>query len=713
MFGGSGCGLVPVASSGDGPYDGSHRCGPAAGPVLSRSATPLLQDEARDRLRRVVRHLRHHGDVGVGGEDDAGVPELVLDDLQIGTCLQREAAGAVPQIMQPDRRQSAGLDERVEGAGERVRADRLAVLAGEHISAAIGVERGEFSALALAVSAQRLHRSAVQRDGASSCLGLGWSGNEGAADPLSLAVDRGDAPVPAHLRDVDPNEIERPRWALLVQAYRQLDRLTAMDFVPVISPGTANDEARYTEWTDAGRQENRIEAFKRRFPDEIGVGDHPIAFLIVKSMLLTGFDAPIEQVLYVDRSLKQAELLQAVARVNRTAERKTCGYVIDYYGVANHLQEALKAYAAEDVEGALKDLKDEIAKLDQRRRRVRMLFTDRGVVPASAEQAKEQCVHLLADPQLFDRFEVELRKFLATVDKVLPRPDVKPFIPDSRLFAEIQLRARRRYRIDDGDFDPSLYGEKVRELIDQHLESLGIEQLLPPVSLTADDFREKVARLPGARAKASEMEHAIRHHIEVSFAKDPRRYRLLSERLAEILQQHQDEWEQQIHALGDLLVDLERDRPAEDDPLSPVERALYGVLLEETATDGVVDEATDRRLVDFSTKIQNVAVETISPPRLLAPDRRPAGLLLAHRATPHRGRPLRPSAGHGHRGQALRGDPTQPRQRSPSLIGMSIPSAGPRRLAGLGLWASTVLTTCRWVTWTFMSGSVSSVAPCA
>jgi type I restriction enzyme R subunit len=313
----------------------------------------------------------------------------------------------------------------------------------------------------------------------------------------------------------------------------------------------------------------------------------------------------------VDRSLKQAELLQAVARVNRTAEHKTCGYVVDYYGVANHLQEALKAYAAEDIEGALKDLKDEIAKLEPQRRRIRMLFTDRGVTPEATALVKEQCVQLLADPQLFDRFEVELRKFLSTVDKVLPRPDVKPYIPDARLFAEIQLRARRRYRIDDGEFDPSLYGEKVRELIDQHLESLGIEQLLPPVSLTADDFREKVAKLPGARARASEMEHAIRHHIEVNFGKDPHRYRLLSERLAEILRQHQDDWEQQIYALSDLLADLERDQPAEDDPLTPVERALYGVLLEETATDGIVDKTTDKRLVDFSTKIQNVAVETI------------------------------------------------------------------------------------------------------
>ena len=105
---------------------------------------------------------------------------------------------------------------------------------------------------------------------------------------------------------------------------------------------------------------------------------------------------------------------------------------------------------------------------------------------------------------------------------MLPLPDAGPYLPDAKLFAEIALRARRRYRIDDGTFDPSLYGEKVRELIDEHLESLGVDQVLPPVSLTSADFRQKVAAMASPRARASEMEHAIRHHIDVHLAEDPR-----------------------------------------------------------------------------------------------------------------------------------------------------------------------------------------------
>ena len=84
-------------------------------------------------------------------------------------------------------------------------------------------------------------------------------------------------------------------------------------------------------------------------------------------MLLTGFDAPAEQVMYLDRHIKEAELLQAIARVNRTAHGKNAGYVVDYYGVAENLKVALAAYAAEDVEGAMTSIADQVPLLAERR----------------------------------------------------------------------------------------------------------------------------------------------------------------------------------------------------------------------------------------------------------------------------------------------------------------------------------------------------------
>ena len=93
-------------------------------------------------------------------------------------------------------------------------------------------------------------------------------------------------------------------------------------------------------------------------------------------MLLTGFDAPVEQVIYLDRKIDGHDLLQAIARVNRICGLKKCGFVVDYIGVARHLKEALKEYDGTDVEGNLIDISLELPKLmDRRGRAVSEKFT--------------------------------------------------------------------------------------------------------------------------------------------------------------------------------------------------------------------------------------------------------------------------------------------------------------------------------------------------
>ena len=165
----------------------------------------------------------------------------------------------------------------------------------------------------------------------------------------------------------------------------------------------------------------------------------PVAFLIVKSMLLTGFDAPVEQVLYLDRSIKEAELLQAIARVNRTASGKNVGYVVDYYGVGEHLKQALAAYSSDDLEGLLQSIADELPKLADRRQRVRNLFLERGVDRFDTEDDVEACVIALEDERLRAAFEVALKQFLTTLDIVMPRPESLPFNRDAKFFGMVQV----------------------------------------------------------------------------------------------------------------------------------------------------------------------------------------------------------------------------------------------------------------------------------
>ena len=90
-------------------------------------------------------------------------------------------------------------------------------------------------------------------------------------------------------------------------------------------------------------------------------------------MLLTGFDAPVEQVMYIDKKLQEHNLLQAIARVNRVAKDKQRGFIVDYIGLANHLTEALSIYAdedAQDIQQGLKNLLSELPILEERYQRL-------------------------------------------------------------------------------------------------------------------------------------------------------------------------------------------------------------------------------------------------------------------------------------------------------------------------------------------------------
>lgn len=371
----------------------------------------------------------------------------------------------------------------------------------------------------------------------------------------------------------------------LLRARRHIDLIRTMEFAPVISGGN-NDPADWKEWTDPARVEARIAAFKKPFPkgpDDDPKKTSPLAILIVKSMLLTGFDAPVEQAMYLDRFLWQHELLQAIARVNRTATNKGAGLVVDYFGIARHLEEALSAYSAEDVEGALQSLKDEIPKLHDRHRRVIAVFTDRGVEDIEDTEA---CVELLRDERLRAEFHVKLKHFLTTLDLVLPRPEALPYVKDAKTLAFIQTRARNLYRTGGRPIGKEV-GEKVRALIDEHVISMGIDPSIPPISIMDAHFGRNVDKQGSPRAKASEMEHALRFHIRKHYDEDPEHYERLSERLAKILTELKDRWDELVEALRAFVAEVEAGRQRDATGLDPETQAPFlGVLRQEVTGGG-------------------------------------------------------------------------------------------------------------------------------
>lgn len=393
----------------------------------------------------------------------------------------------------------------------------------------------------------------------------------------------------------------------VVQAWRYRDTLASLEFAPIIS-GSNNDDPAWKQWTDGAAHELLIKRFKKPLFHPKPEKADPLAFLVVKSMLLTGFDAPIEGVMYLDRPIREAELLQAIARVNRTGFGKRCGIVVDYYGVAQHLKEALAAYADEDVEGALASLKDEVPVLRDRHLRVVDLFRQRGI---DSLDDTEACLEALGSEKLRAEFAVKLKAFLASLDLVLPRPEGLPYSGDAKRLAYIYARARNRYK--DTPVLGKDVGAKVRKLIDDHVISLGVDPKVPPIQLTDAAFEmhlQKSAREAGveaSRAVASEMEHAIRSHIRKHVDEDPVLYRKLSERLNDILKSLGEQWSEVIAQLQKIIDELRTGKAGSDDAPSDLPEHCAPFL--RTVLDVVCTGQTPS--ADELLRLKDVTVELV------------------------------------------------------------------------------------------------------
>ncbi|MEQ5801633.1 type I restriction endonuclease subunit R [Halomonas sp. H10-9-1] len=422
-----------------------------------------------------------------------------------------------------------------------------------------------------------------------------------------------------------------PRVKAAIQAWRYRKVLAELEFAVVFSSGN-NDDPAWAKWSDRAAVENHIKRFKKPLPplDDISQPSQhhdpakhdPLAFLIVKSMLLTGFDAPIEGVMYLDRSLREAELLQAIARVNRTGHGKTHGIVVDYFGVANHLKEALAAYSEEDIEGALQSLKDEIPLLRDRHLRVVDVLRAQGV--DNLDDA-EEAVQVLADERLRAEFLVKLKEFNRSLDDVLPRPEGLEFVNDAKRLAYIHALARNRYK-DTKELGRDI-GNKVRKLIDDYVISLGINPRIPPVQLTDAEFDEHIGRQVGDRAKASEMEHAVRSHVRKHLDEDPVKYSQLSERLEELLDQLDGQWAEQVEAFKALIEQL-RDGapgPGEDIPDMPAHAQPFWRELMASAGLEVeqMEAATAQKLLDATEEVVATIQQEIAIPDFWKPSHIP------------------------------------------------------------------------------------------
>lgn len=295
------------------------------------------------------------------------------------------------------------------------------------------------------------------------------------------------------------------------------------------------------QYGDADRYE---EAMKNKFCD----GE--IDILIVCSKLLTGFDAPICSVLYIDKELKEHGLLQAIARTNRLCEGKDYGLIVDYRGLITKLDAAMDMYSGaglenfdgRDLKGAVIDVMTAIGDLRQSNSRLENLF-----LSLKNNRDTEEVEVFLAEDKKRKEFYNLLCAFGKSLNLVLNSENVYASMPKDELnkckdsfifYSKVRRSVRIRYH---DALDNSEYEKQMQNLLDTHLSVAGLKQITNPVDIfNKEEFEKELDELGSIRSKADAIKSSMTKSISEKRDENPSYYDSFSKRIKEALQEYKN-----------------------------------------------------------------------------------------------------------------------------------------------------------------------------
>jgi type I restriction enzyme R subunit len=311
----------------------------------------------------------------------------------------------------------------------------------------------------------------------------------------------------------------------------------------IVMTGSASDKQLLRPHIYQSKVKKRLE---KRFKNP----DDPLQIVIVRDMWLTGFDAPCVHTLYVDKPMKGHNLMQAIARVNRVFKDKQGGLVVDYIGIGNELQAAMKEYTASKGRGRTTiDAHEAYSVLEEKLDILRAMlhgFDWSNFLTAGHKTLAGAADHVLGLEDGKKRFAdtaVAMTKAFSlccTLDEAKAVRDEVAFMQGIKVLLTKRDIAKQRKTDEERELtirqiiSSAVISEGVVDIFD----AVGLEK--PNIGLLDDDFLAQLKNLPEKRLAVDLLERLLRGEIKSKLRTNRVQEKKFSDMLASVIQRYQN-----------------------------------------------------------------------------------------------------------------------------------------------------------------------------
>ena len=332
-----------------------------------------------------------------------------------------------------------------------------------------------------------------------------------------------------------------------------------------------------------------------------------LKLVIVRDMWLTGFDAPSLNTMYIDKKMQGANLMQAIARVNRVYKDKPGGLIVDYIGIGQDLRNAMAIYLQSGGEGTpIFDIKEAIAGMKEKFEVIEQMFNgyDFKTYFGSETAQKLQILlgaqnFILSSDTLKDRFLKEVTLLSRLFAMSIPSADADRIKDGVAFFQAVKSRINKFNS--NGVKSDYEVETAIKQIVDEALSSDGVIDIFeaagikaPSVGILSDEFLLEVKNMQQKNLAFELLKKLLSDEVKVRKTKNLVQGKKFSEMLESVVKRYhnnQIDSAQVLQELSEIAKEMRlEDKKSKDLGLTPEEYAFYSVLKDNDSTSFLDDD---------------------------------------------------------------------------------------------------------------------------